>query len=248
MVDKKGIIKYFFDYDKREREIGDDLGIYFYAFMWFFFGVTSMFAQNAQLEYLQDFYINFEIFCVGFLVIYFWRTKNKKIDFPNASDEKKWIFLKVFFGFCFALVMTVLLGVVFSTFIPGQLLSDELLYLGFEFFRLIPIEEILFRGLGIELFMLLEERLTRDINPDPITIKDCLRKNIYFLVGGIINSVLFGFLHFRAYPSKLYPLIYLVILGLFASWLRFKFGLGAAIGLHAANNAIALAWAMLLFV
>lgn len=114
----------------------------------------------------------------------------------------------------------------------------------FEFFRIVPIEEISFRGLGIEIILLLEKE---EFDYDGDDAGALIYKNRYFIIGGISNSIMFGLLHFRAYPDEIYPIIYLILLALVASFLRFKYGLFASMMLHGINNILASAFAIMIW-
>lgn len=236
---KKGLTRFFFDFDRSEREAGDDTAIFFFAFTWFFAGITLIFFSNPDLAFLMQFYLYFDLCCLLFCVLYFWRTR-----YRTSSSTKLLKFTLINFimvgGFiCMFLFFWQFGSMFLQSVIPGSFdpMRDATLA-AFEFFRLIPAEELVFRGLGIELFLILEAKTGLEHEDKPDTIKGCLKKNAFFIIGAVITSFLFGFLHFRTYPEQITPLIYLTVLGLMASWLRFKFGLFASIMLHGANNLI----------
>lgn len=65
-----------------------------------------------------------------------------------------------------------------------------------------------------------------------------MKKHAFFILGSAVSSILFGTLHFKRYAT-LYPVVYLIIMGGFCSYMRFKWGLLPAIILHGVNNALA---------
>jgi membrane protease YdiL (CAAX protease family) len=221
---------FFFTCDKKERERGDDLGIFVYGISWAYFGAILVILQDPQLENAMKTYIYFDILCVLFIMLHLWRSKNKKIDLPTRS---MWIRALP----TIAVLMSVLYiaSLIIRAMFSAQLYSTPEFI--FEYFRIIPTEELAFRGLGIEIFLLLDERSgSKERTMKGASLKDLINEHKVFYIGAIASSILFGSLHYRAYPHQTIPLIYLTLLGFCLAFLRFKYGLFACLMLHAVNN------------
>jgi len=242
---KKKFILFAFDADPKQREVGDDAGVFYYALAWFYVGIVLVFFSDPAFDQVQNKYLFFDVVAILFMVLYLWRTPNKKLNLPNLP-----MLLQMVAVTSFCIFIMVILGY-FLQMILGQAFS--LKFGVFEFFRIIPVEEMAFRGLGMELFLLLGGRVSKKSEvkwislSDSQLIKSKISENKFFIIGGISNSIMFGLLHFRAYPDQIYPLIYLIILGLIASYLRFKFGMISSMMLHGFNNVIA-SWTGALFI
>jgi hypothetical protein len=114
--------------------------------------------------------------------------------------------------------------------------------------RVIPTEELAFRGLG---FFLLLYLLTEIFNPK-VSKK---RQVLIWYITIVLIGLIFGLFHLPKfmvnpppYPISV-PIIYLCVLGILFGICRYKYGLFSAIILHFANNIFADAiiyWGILL--
>lgn len=227
--------EFLFTYSKPARERGDDTGIILYGLAWAYIGTMFVFTQNLYLEMAMSKYIYFDVLCVLFIILFLWRSSNKKIDLVHSDDIPSLLTTVVF---------SLIILIIVSLFLDSAtgLLSDESI---FQFARVIPTEELLFRGLALELFLLMDNRSPSQFTTENKSIASLLARNKFFIVGGICSSILFGALHNDAYEGNIIPIVYLTILGLFCAFNRYKHGLIAAILLHALNNLAALGQASL---
>lgn len=220
---------FFFTCDKNERERGDDLGIFIYGISWAYFGAALVLLQDPALEGAMKTYIYFDILCVMFIILHLWRSSNKKIDLPTRA-----MWVKVL-----PTVAVLMSALYITSLIIRAIFSGQMFYTPafiFEYFRIIPTEELAFRGLGIEVFLLLDAKTSRKEVSANSSLKELLNEHKIFYIGAIASSVLFGSLHYRAYPHQTIPLVYLTLLGFSLAFLRFKYGLFSCLMLHAINN------------
>lgn len=244
----------FFTYDPRERRAGDDIGIVVFGIA-VVFGVVFRYSGISEIMNIQDDYTYLTMVCAIFLAYHFWRVSNQDIKHPDSL-----YILKLAFVPLILMGMLYLTGLVLSQIIPGVIGSQSgvviptvsFSYWLYEYTQIIPIEEVAFRGLIIEVFVIagayidkvrnnfgIKENLFRARIEKPESIADCFEANAWFFIGGIVSGVLFGVLHHLAYPGQIFPLVYLTLLGLVLAYLRFKYGLASCMLLHAWNNIIA---------
>jgi membrane protease YdiL (CAAX protease family) len=234
---KQSATNFLFSYDPDERDRGDDLGIVLYGFFIFYFGAIMVLTQDTNVENAMYFYLPFDLCCILFFVLHRRNSPSKQVRLPT-----KMMWIK---SLPIILIMLLLLYIISYSFylaFPAQMYAGnvaDVQYLLFGYLRIVPIEEVAFRGLGIEIFLLFEPRDKAFMKKGKKTASELINENKYFIAGMIASSILFGTLHFRAYPGQVAPLIYLIILGFMLAFLRFKYGLFASMFLHALNNAFA---------
>jgi len=244
---KQAAINFFFSYNPDERDRGDDLGIIAYSLFWMYFVTILVLTQDLAVALAQQFYIWFDLLCIIFLVLHLWKKKSRHV--PGKTDfslPTKIMWIKVIPLVCILLLVLYISSVFIFAMFPQMSTTNaststtslDFQYLLYGYLRIVPTEELAFRGLGIELFLLLEpvQLVTTSFHNSAI---EQIKQNKYFITGAISSSFLFGLLHFRAYPDVIGPLIYLIILGFMLAFLRFKYGLFAAMMLHALNNLFA---------
>jgi len=237
----------FFAHDPRERRMGDDIGVVYFGIT-VVIGIIIRYSGITGLMSIQDNYTYLSLVCALFLAYHFWRISNENLKHPDAIYVLKLAFVPLIL-----MGLLYLGGLVLSRVIPGVVIpSVSFGYWVYEYTQIIPIEEIAFRGLIIEVFMIagayiekvkhnwgMKENLLQQKDKDQATIAGCFQANAWFFIGGVISGVLFGVLHHLAYPGTIFPLVYLTVLGLALSYVRFKYGLAASMLLHALNNIIA---------
>lgn len=240
---------FFFSHDPREMRLGDTLGVVWFG-VTLVFGIAFRYSGNTALMDLQERYIYLSMACALFLAYYFWRISNQKgVGYPNVPT---FVFKTCFIPLVFMAILYVI-GLGLRPLIAGTVIPTlDFGYWLFEYTQIVPIEEIAFRGLVIEVIVIavaavrdLQNHLGMQANllgkksPAEGSITSQVKENAGYLLGGIVSAVLFGVLHHVAYPGQIYPLVYLTMLGFALSYLRFKYGIAACMLLHALNNIIA---------
>jgi membrane protease YdiL (CAAX protease family) len=244
---KKTLKSFFLIYSPVTRERGDDTGVLLYGAFWVYIQSTLLFTNDASLRDQMFFYLYFDLMCVIFMVMHLWRSSNKHIDIvrpSNIVDLVPWVIAGMLGLIILGYVLDLTIGNVI-----GAALQENML---FHFLRLIETEELVYRGLAIEVFLLLDRTRPLEQSED-MSAWHLFGKHKFFFAGSIASSIFFGAAHYDAYAGAIAPLLYLTIMGFVAAFLRFKFGLIAPILLHVLNNYIAMsdrgsAWILLVVV
>lgn len=225
---KHTLKSFLFTYSTKSRERGDDTGIFLYGVFWVYVGTMLVFTQDASLEAMMKFYAFFDIPCLVFIILHLWRSSNKHIDIirlPEVTSMIPWVVACMIALFGIGEIIDSVMGVASS--------SENI---AFYYLRIIETEELVYRGLALEVFILLDKRkINEELTPEMSTLK-LLFLNKFFIIGSICSSILFGIAHNNAYSGNIAPMIYLMFLGLLACFLRYKWGIVASIILHAINN------------
>lgn len=246
-MSKSKISDAIWSYKASEREAGDDVGILWYGFTWIL-SIVLLIGGDPAIVAWMGFYLYLDFGAALFIIFYMWRSIDKVIDKPSVT-----LIFKLIVYPCTALGILYLIGLILKTFLPGEIIpTNAIQYWAFEYFRLVNSEEMFFRGFVIDLFVIMggmRERQTYKVSLKEFFATEHDNKNtkIFFMIGMVVSGILFGYLHYQAYPNAIYPLVYLSLLGIACGFLRFKYGLIAAIILHALNNIIASIFVALLF-
>lgn len=236
-----------FEFNAKTRREGDDLAIYFYGFGWIFFGISFIFTQDVFFIDAMNFYVFFDVLALIFIFTYFYQKDEHKFDFPDPKPFVGSLIL-VLLG----MVAIYFIGLFLSLLFPygieaqGEMFEGNVLqYILFQVFRSIPVEELAFRGLAIDLFVIPLTKFSNMLQKSEVVqeseglqkfFENSSRKLIW-AIAIIITSLFFGFYHIFRY-DRWDAVIYLFLLGIILGFLRYTYGIFSSILLHVANNLI----------
>lgn len=265
------------DVEKRRR--GDHLGIFAYIALWFFGVLIYAFSSSAYIFHAMVFYLFYDLMGVLFIILFLFHEKNEvkkgrleKTDrFIVFYTKGQTLAMLCFVGILYLLYTVVIVRLIYTYFhhlwfATGGILEDPISLALFQFMRIVPAEEMAFRGLGMFLclFMLnhlFNKEAYRDITVskgDKKTTKYERREKWSWLLSIILIGIMFGMFHFfRFYDPDhfpfffvmigsdiykihiIYPLLTLCILGILLGVAQYKYGLAGAMFLHFVNNLFA---------
>jgi len=234
------------------RAISDGIGIIYYIFAYSFIGLLFIFDPLYQNT--NDFYSNFDFRSIFFILLFFFTIKNVRF----YQVELKYYLshfleaLIISFGLFFILY-GLWESIIFNLFSVIQIPKASILT--YQFVTTIPLEEMIFRGLYMNLIVLLLTKVFR------LNIEEKNAKTKYYLawiITTIFTGILFGLFHLPKYTTSFYPnyllgadalfyyvlpifvpILYLSLLGIILGYIRFKYGLAFALLIHVLNNFIA---------
>lgn len=236
--------------DEERTHHGDDLGIFIYLSSWFFIILLSSFSTDQAILNLNSFYILFDVIALLYIIVFigrkFLHREEKGIQdlftFPN------WLELLKGLSFIFMMYAILLIYSISQNVFLGN--GNTIVTSIFSIFRVVPTEELVFRGLGM---FLISYILTGIFNE-----KKAGRKEWIAYLSVLITGIMFGIYHLPKYfmseifPYTIismgeedfmihvaYPITYLCVLGVLLGLCKMKHGLYSAILLHALNNALA---------
>lgn len=242
------LYKFFFP-EKEIREQGDDLGVFIYITTWFFVVLAFVISQDTEIMNVNSFYLFFDVICIIYIVLYFFKKKIKGkkelFEFPNAFSFVSMFFYTIIL-FCIALIINNTISPLMQTvYFEGNILRET-----FMLIRVIPVEELVFRGMG---FFIVSYLLNSVFNKKENT----KRERIIWYVTILLVGTMFGLYHFpKFYDVETFPyfylntqgilmkihiacpILYLSLLGFVLGVCRYKYGLVSAMFLHFINNMI----------
>jgi len=265
---KKEIFQNFFHYlfstDEEKRNRGNHLGIFIYISLYLFALLPFNFSNHPYISLVMNFYIFFDILAILYIILFFYKERKTRefelkqlFKFPSALEL---FFMALFVGICYGCFKLIY---IFTLPFLANIFTEDLWIEIFFLIRVVPVEEIVFRGLG--LFLLIETlniTFNKERYKEVIIIKskktttkfDRINKIIWY-ISIIIIGIVFGFYHFfRFYNEYTFPyyeiisngelirlhisvpIMYISILGLLLGICQMKFGLTGAMGLHFINN------------
>jgi hypothetical protein len=265
----KDIMLDIFITDEDRRKRGDHLGIFLYVALWFFGVLLFSFSTNYYIINAMIFYLFYDIVAISFIIFFFFNEKHlinkgevergvRFLTFPTIKDI---IMMIIFVLIVFSLV--VLINCLIEPFFLRLILHEDILVSIFEIMRIVPVEEIAFRGMG---FFITIMTLSYMFNPEgnKLIMKkknktkyEIVEKRIWFFTIFFIG-IIFGLFHFFKFYSPetfpyitlniygeitrvhiIYPLFYLCSLGIVLGICRLKYGLAGAMLCHFINNIMA---------
>jgi len=272
--EKKDIIGEYiielFKTDPRKRRKGDHLGIGIYVSFWFIIPLF-LFSNDPYISNAMIFYLFYDF--GGALYIILSLFNERRLIQKGEIEEPAHLFEIPSFRlitqiFVFVIIIYLAYRVVLFFISPllYNLSINNLIGDIFGYIRIVPAEEIVFRGLfvflsieGLSMFFNKEENKNIIISKKRKTFTkyDQVQKRIW-LFTIIFVGTLFGLYHFFKFydPSNfpyffiqlgysvyrvhiLFPLVSLCILGIGLNYTQYKYGLAGSILLHFINNLFA---------
>lgn len=265
--------------NEKIRAYSDDFGLVYY---WtaLLLGLILLFSQSVYIQQANQFYLYFDIYALLFLITNLRVRKDYgakdgflKLDHDDVRvNYFRTIIVGTLWSAAIYMVFVYVIWNPITSLIsptPAAIkeISDaERLELTFQVIRSIPLEEFVFRGLGMTLVVFLLGTLILRI-PDGLKFRELatdaqeenkyvLKYRIVWIVAILITGIGFGLLHEFNYITEYFPyyplydelgglfgfqhiavpIIYLCMLGIMLGYFRYKWGLIPCIIVHILNN------------
>lgn len=237
-----------------KREVSDDILAIFWLATWILYGLPMAFREQSDvIRQNYDFYLYFSILSLAYIIIakvarLYQRmqkiTSEKEVE--NEPFFKLGTGLEIFEIIAFGFIAFIVILIV-SFFIPdspGFFTEAGRELILFQALASIPVEELVFRGLAIDILWRIILEIICDVKKIPETERRISRENklmwkidTWSWWGAIIGSgIIFGMYHVPRYGWDLWSLMYLSLFGIVAGLLRYYYGLLATYIFHLLNN------------
>lgn len=227
--------------------VSDNIFIIFYLITWIFYGLPLMlFSEPNDIirDYFND-YLYFSIISVGILSLLKVNQHYKSNESKGFKHLGNW---KNYMDIIFISNLIFIIIFLLSFFIPQNAIFTEE---GFELFSFmafasIPVEEIVFRGICMDIFYLISLEIINDIKRLSLKNKkfsnDLIQKNenISWIISIFITSLIFAYYHIHRYGYNTWTSMFLILLAFGLGIARKYVGLSSCYLIHLFNNLICL--------
>jgi hypothetical protein len=244
-----------FDKDTERKLVSDDLFIVFFGISAIFYMLPMTFkAITDPYAILTDKYSMFIWFSILYIAIL--KLSHVLEIVRNPKDKTRQLFYlgdkKQYFEIFIISAIGIIVFLLISFLIPTLEASENALltedgqqYVLFMAFVSIPTEEFIFRGLLLDLSLIVVRELIYDLKKIDRQDRNITNKinhnieNLSWSIAIILSSVAFGLFHLDRYGYNIYTILYLIILAIIMGISRKIGGLTTSYVIHLINNIIA---------
>jgi len=250
-----------FERNEERKVVSDDYFILFYFLGWFVYAIPLMFRGDLDFsKSLFNAYLYLTILSVPYVVLIklshlvkYLKNKEEiqKLKLFNMGNKEiiKEILIVALISIFFAFII----GFFIPEFPEGMFTTKEGSELAlFMIFVSIPVEEIIFRGLILDFFIIFFNELFYSISKIPREKRILkLKNNVYienyaWLFAIIVSGFIFALYHLDRYGYDIFTMIYLFILASAMGLARKIGGLSCAYLIHLINNLFSIGFAMII--
>lgn len=236
--------------DNERRLVSDDIFIIFYFIGWVIYSLPLMFRDNTDIiKQYFDLYLYFTIISASYLILVKLNHLIKKLRDRDKSISlfelgNAWIYLDIFVISASLMMCVFVISVLLPEPQSGFLTEDGRDFLLFMTFVSMPVEEIVFRAMAIDIVLAIVKEIIYDIKKisreERLGESEFNKKvsNFAWVIAIITSGLAFAFYHIDRYGFDTWTIVYLLIMGVVMGFARYLGGLTSAYLIHLINNFI----------